>query len=57
MLPPPVSSKRLVHMDVKKKPPFEGSVVSQRPYPAPQDQIGEMEYEIKECTDAGLIEE
>ena len=55
-LPPRLSCKKLVHMDLKLKPEFEGSVVRQRPYPAPQDQIGEIERQIQECIDAGLIE-
>ena len=45
-LPPPLSCKKLVQMDLKLKPKFEGSVVRRRPYPAPQDQI-----------DVGLVEE
>ena len=35
--PPPLSCKKLVQMDLKLKPEFEGSVVRRRPYPAPQD--------------------
>ena len=38
-LRPPLSCKKLVQMDLKLKPQFEGSVVRRRPYPAPQDQI------------------
>ena len=48
-LPPP--------LDLKLKPEFEGSVVRRRPYPAPQDQINEIERHIHECIDAGLVEE
>ena len=44
-------------MDLKLKPEFEGSVVRRRPYPAPQDQIDEIELEIQECVDAGLVGE
>ena len=44
-------------MDLKLEPKFEGSVVRQRPYPAPQDQIDEIERQIHECIDAGLVEE
>ena len=36
-LPPPLSCKKLVQMDLKLKPEFEGSVVRRRPYPATQD--------------------
>ena len=44
-------------MDLKLKPEFEGSVVRRRPYPAPQDQIDEIERQIQECIDAALVEE
>ena len=40
-LPPPLFCKKLVQMDLKVKPEFEGSVVRRGPYPAPQDQIDE----------------
>ena len=56
-LPPPLSCKKLVLMDSKLKPEFEGSVVRRRPYPAPQDQIEEIEGQIQECIDAGPVEE
>ena len=56
-LPPPLSCKKLVQMDLKLKPEYEGSVVRRRPYPAPQDQIYEIERQIQECTDGGLGEE
>ena len=56
-LPPPLSCKTLVQMELKLKPEFEGSVVRRRPYPAPQDQIDEIERQIQECIDAGLVEE
>ena len=56
-LPPPLSCKKLVLMDLKLKLEFEGSVVRRRPYPAPQDQIDEMERQIQKCIDAGLLEE
>ena len=56
-LPPPLSCKKVVQMDLKLKPEFEGSVVRRRPYPAPQDQIDEIERQIQECIDAGLVEE
>ena len=50
-LPPPLSCKKLVQMDLKLKPQFEGSVVRRRPYPATQDQIDEIERQIQECID------
>ena len=56
-LPPPLSCKKLVQMDLKLKPEFEGSVVRRRPCPTPQDQIAEIECQIQECIDAGLVEE
>ena len=56
-LPPPLSYKKLVQMDVKLKPEFEGSVVRRRQYPATQDQIDEIERQIQECIYAGLVEE
>ena len=45
-LPPPLSCKKLVQMDLKLKPEFEGSVVRRRPYPAPEDQIDKIERQI-----------
>ena len=56
-LPPPLSCIKLVQMDLKLKSEFEGSVVRRRPYPAPQDQVDEIERQIQECIDAGLVEE
>ena len=56
-LPPPLSCKILVQIDLKFKPQFEGSVVRRRPYPAPQDHIDEIERQIQECIDAGLVKE
>ena len=56
-LPPLLSCKKLVQMDLKLKPEFEGSLVRRRPYPAPQDQIDQIERHIQECIDAGLVEE
>ena len=56
-LPPPLSCKKLLQMDLKFKPDFEAFVVRRRPYPAPQDQIGEIECQNQECIDAGTVEE
>ena len=56
-LPPPLSCKKLVQMDLKLRPQFEGSVVRRRAHPAPQDQIDEIKRQSQECLDAGLIEE
>ena len=56
-LPPPLSCKKLVQMDLKLKPEFEKTRVRCRPYPAPQEQVGEIERQIQVCIDAGLVEE
>ena len=56
-LPPPLSCKNLVQMDVKLKPEFEKTQLRRPPYPAPQEQVEEMERSIQECIDAGLVEE
>ena len=56
-LPPPLSSKKLVQMDLKLKPEVEKTRVRRRPYPAPQQQVEEIERHIQECIDAGLVEE
>ena len=56
-LPPPMSCKKLVPVDWKLKPEFEKTRVRRRPYPAPQEQVEEIERQIQECIDAGLVEE
>ena len=56
-LPPPLSCKKRVQMDLKLKPAFEKTRVRRRPYPAPQEQVEEFERQIHECIDAGLVEE
>ena len=56
-LPPPLSCKKLVQIDFKLKAEFEGSVVIRRPYPAPQDQIDDIERQIQECIDGDLVQE
>ena len=45
-LPPPVSCKKLVQMDLKLKPEFGKTRVRRRPYPAPQEQVEEIERQI-----------
>ena len=54
---PPLSCKKQVEMDLKLKPEFEKTPVRHGPYPAPQEQVEEMEGQIQECIDAGLVEE
>ena len=56
-LSPPLSCKKLVQMDLKLKTEFEGSVVRRRSYPAPYDQIDQIERQTQEPIDAGLVEE
>ena len=56
-LPPPLSSKKLVVIDLELKPEFEKTRVRRRPYPAPQEQVEEIDRQIQECIDADLVEE
>ena len=56
-MPPPLSCKTLVQRDLKLKPEFEKTRLRHRPYPAPQEQVEEIERQIQECTDAGFVEE
>ena len=56
-LPPPLSCKKLVQMDLKLKPEFEKTRVRRHSYPAPQEQVEEIERQIQECIDASLVEE
>ena len=56
-LPPPLSCKKLVQMDLKLKPELEKTRVRRRDHPAPQEQVEEIECQIQECIDAGLVEE
>ena len=54
---PHLSCNKMVHLDLKLKPEFEGYVVRRRPYPAQQDQINKMECQIQKCIGAGLVED
>ena len=56
-LPPPLSCKKLLQMDAKLKPEFEKTRMRRRPYPALQEQVEEIDRRIRECIDAGLVEE
>ena len=55
-LPQPLSYKTLVQMDLNLQTELEGSVVTRRPYPAPQDQVDKIERQIQDRIDAGLVE-
>ena len=54
-LPPPASCDKLVQMDLKLKPEFVGHKIRRRPYPAPKEQADEIERQVQECIDAGLV--
>ena len=54
-LPPPASCDKLVQMDLKLKPEFVGHKIRRRPYPAPKEQADDMERQIQESIDAGLV--
>ena len=54
-LPPPASCDKLVQMDLKLKSEFVGHKIRRRPYPAPKEQADEIERQIQECIDAGLV--
>ena len=54
-LPPPASCDKLVQMDLKLKPEFVGHKIRRRPYQAPKEQANEIERQIQECIDAGLV--
>ena len=54
-LPPPASCDKLVQMDLKLKPEFVGHKIRRRPHPAPKEQADEIERQIQECIDAGLV--
>ena len=54
---PPLSCKKLVQMHLKLKPEFEKTQLRCHLYPAPQEQVEEIERQIQEWIDAGLLEE
>ena len=54
-LPPPASWDKLVQMDLKLKPEFVGHKIRRRPYPAAKEQADEIERQIQECIEAGLV--
>ena len=54
-LPPPASCDKLVQMDIKLKPEFVGHRIRRRPYSALKKQADEIERQIQECINAGLV--
>ena len=54
-LPPPASCDKLVQMDLKLKAEFVGHKIRRRRYPASKEQADEIERQIQECIDAGLV--
>ena len=54
-LPPPAFCDKMVQMDLRVKPEFVGHKRRRRPYPAPKEQADEIERQIQECIDAGLV--
>ena len=42
-------------MNRKLKPEFVGHKIRRRPYPAPKEQADDIEQQIQECIDAGLV--
>ena len=54
-LPPPASCDKLVQMDFKLKPEFVGHKIRRRPYPAPKERANEIERQIQECIEAGVV--
>ena len=51
----PASGDKLVQMDLNLKPEFLGHNIHRRPYPGPKDQANEIEQQIQQCIDAGLV--
>ena len=54
-LPPPASCEKLIQMDLKLKPELVGHKMRRRPYSSPKEQADEIERQIQECIDAGLV--
>ena len=54
-LPTPAPCDKLVQMDLKLKPKFVGHKIRRRPYPAPKEQANEIQRQIQECIDTGLV--
>ena len=54
-LPHQASCDKLVQIDLKLKPEFLGHKIRRRPYPARKEQADEIERQIQECIDTGLV--
>ena len=54
-LPPPTSCDKMVQMDLKLKLECVGHKIRRRPYQAPKEQADEIERQMQECIDAGLV--
>ena len=54
-LSPQASCDKLVQMDRKLKPEFVGHKIRRRPYMAPKEKADEIEQQIQEFIDAGLV--
>ena len=54
-LPPPASCDKLVLMDLKLKPEFVGQKIRLKPYRAPKEKAEQIQQQIQECIDAGLV--
>ena len=54
-LTPPASCDKMVQMDLKLKPEFVGHKIRRRPYPALKEHADQIERQIQECIDAGLV--
>ena len=54
-LPSRSSCEKLVQMDLNLKPDVVGHKIRKRPYPAPEEQANEIERQIQEFIDAGLV--
>ena len=54
-LPFPASCDKLVQMDLKLQPEFVGHKIRRRPYPAPKEPTDEIQRQIQECINTGLV--
>ena len=54
-LPPQASCEKLIQMDLKLKPEFLGHEIRIGTYPAPKEQADEIERQIPDCIDAGIV--